>query len=262
MPDESPEEEEARSFFEEALGLAVIRVLRSTARTPDFFVDGEFPGYALEVKSRFDDEDFVIELERGRTKVRKQSLGCAYWAADNTLKAMRQLASKDAIHSRFWVLWFAVKRRSARDAMFSQVIGTLYGVRQVVYWDETTGAAIGRECLFVVPGAFERWPQIDAAIVTAGGNITLCVNEFTDRAPAFESSLLCQAFVQRGGPIRPSDLEAHHGFWAIRDLGIDRSSEEAVRRYLSERYHVSDVHILDIKAHTASAVVPRRRDGS
>ena len=260
--DESSEEKEARSFFENVLGLTVVRVPSAVAKTPDFLVDGEVPGYVLEIKSRFDDESFARELARGYTEVRSQSLGYARWAADNARNAMHQFASGDPLGSRFWVLWFAVKRLSATEAIFSQVIGTLYGVRQVAYWDEATETAHGRECLFVVPGVFERWPQIDAAIVTRGDAITLCVNEFTDRALAFQSSLLSQAFIRRGGPVRPSDLEANRGFWSIADRTIDRSSEEAIRRYLSDRYNVKNVYVLDVKVHSASATVPRQRGES
>src|SRR3990170_2479501 len=63
--DESLEEQEARRFFEEGLGLMVTRVPNATSKTPDFLIDGEKPGYVLEVKSRFDDESFLKELERG-----------------------------------------------------------------------------------------------------------------------------------------------------------------------------------------------------
>jgi hypothetical protein len=151
-----------------------------------------------------------------------------------------------------------VKRFSAAETVFNQLIGTLYGVRQVVYLDETKMEVHGRECLHVVPGVFERWPEIEAAVVTAGEAITLCVNEFSDRALAFQSSLLCDAFQRRGGPVKPSDLEGNHGFWSIADRTIDRRSQETVQRYLSQRYNVEGVHILDIKNHYVSTIQGRQ----
>jgi hypothetical protein len=256
--DESLEEKEARRFFEEGLGLMVRRVPSATSKTPDFLIDGEKPGYVLEVKSRFDDESFLRELERGSTAVRSRSLGHDRWAADSARAARKQLIGGDPSRERFWVLWFAVECLSSTEEMFNQVIGTLYGIRQVAYWDEATQTTHGRECLFVVPGVFERWPDIDGAIVTVGDTITLCVNEFSDKAERFQSSLLYQSFAQRGGPVRPSVLEGRHGFLSIADRTIDRTSEEAVRRYLSQEYNLKHVHILNIKAYSASVVVPRQ----
>jgi hypothetical protein len=256
--DESLEEQEARRFFEEGLDLMVTRVPNATSKTPDFLIDGEKPGYVLEVKSRFDDKTFRKELERGSTAVRTRALGHDRWTADNARSARKQLMRGDPTRERFWVLWFAVECLSSTEAMFEQVIGTLYGVLQVAYWDEASQTMHGRECLFVVPGVFERWPDIDGAIVTVGDSITLCANEFSDKAERFQSSRLYQSFAQRGGPVRPSDLEANRGFLSIADRTIDRTNEEAVCHYLSQRYDLKQVYILNIKAHSVSVVVPRQ----
>jgi hypothetical protein len=259
LTDETPGEKEARRFFAEALGLTVTRAPASASMSADFLVNGENPGYALEVKSRLDDVRFLKELRRGCTEVRSRSLGHDRWTEDNARRAQKQLKCADPARERFWVLWFAVECFAATAAMFSQVIGTLYGVRQVVYWDEPTKMACGRECLFAVPGVFEKRPEIDGAIVTARDAITLCVNEFSERAPSFQTSRLYQAFQRLGGPVRPSDLESNHGFLSIADRMIDRSNKETVARYLSQRYGLDDVYILDIKAHSASAIVPGSR---
>lgn len=256
--DESNEEKEARRFFEEGLHLMVTRIPSATSKTPDFFVDGEMPGYVVEVKTRFDDEHFLGELQRGSTAVRSRALGHDRWAADSARRARKQLMSSDSGRERFWVLWFAVECVSSTEAMFDQVIGTLYGVRQVAYWDESTQQAHGRECLFAVPGVFERWPDIDCAIVTVADAISLCANEFSEKAALFRSSTLHQAFARRGGPVSPSDLEANHGFLSIADRTIDRTNEDVVQHYLSQRYNLKGVHILNIMNYSASEVVARR----
>jgi hypothetical protein len=257
VKDESIEEREARRFFEDGLGLKVTRVPSATHKTPDFLIDGEQPGYMLEVKSRFDDENFSKELERGYTDVRSRALGHDRWAVDNARRARKQLISRDPTRERFWVLWFAVECLSSTKAMFDQVIGTLYGVRQVMYWDEASQSAHGRDCLYAVPGVFERWPDIDGAVVTVGNSITLCVNEFSDKTQDFQSCRLYQSFARRGGPVTPSDLEAKSGFLSIADRTIDRTKENIVAQYLSQRYGLQQVHILNIKAYSASVVVPK-----
>jgi hypothetical protein len=255
--DESPQEKEARRFFEEGLHLIVSRIPSATLKTPDFFVDGEAPGYIVEVKSRFDDKDFLKELKLGATAVRRRALGHARWTEDNARSGRKQMLTGDLGRKRFWVLWIAIECLSSTEAMFDQVIGTLYGVRQVAYWDEATQQNHGRECLFAVPGVFERWPEIDCAIVTVGDAITLCANEFSEKAVLFQSSKLHLSFAQRGGPVSPSDLEANRGFLSIADRTIDRRNENVVRDYLSQRYCLKGVHILNIEAYSTS-VVPTR----
>jgi len=202
----------------------------------------------LEVKSRFDDENFSKELERGYTDVRSRALGHERWAVDNARRARKQLISSDPPRERLWVLWFAVECLSSTEAMLDQVIGTLYGVRQVMYWDEASQSAHGRDCLYAVPGIFERWPDIDGAVVTVGNSITLCVNEFSDKTQDFQSCRLYQSFARRGGPVTPSDLEAKSGFLSIAARTIDRTKKKAVVEHLSQRYGIQQVHILNIKA--------------
>jgi hypothetical protein len=58
--------------------------------------------------------------------------------------------------------------------------------------------------------------------------------------------------------VKPSDLEGNHGFWSIADRTIDRRSQETVQRYLSQRYNVEGVHILDIKNHYVSTIQGRQ----
>lgn len=255
--DESAQEKEARRLFEEGLHLMVTRIPTSASKSPDFFVDGETPGYVVEVKSRFDDEDFLGELRRGSTAVRSRAIGHARWTEDTARSARKQMMSADSERQRFRVLWLAVECLSSTEAMFEQVIGTLYGVRQVAYWDEATQQSHGRECLFAVPGVFERWPDIDCAIVTVADSITLCTNEFSVKAALFQSSRLHQSFARLGGPVSPTDVEANRGLLSISDRTIDRTNEHAVRNYLSQRYNLKGVHLLNIIASSASVVVPK-----
>jgi hypothetical protein len=254
---ESPEEKEARLFFEESLGLRVTRVPGAPTKTADFLIDGDDPGYALEVKTRFDDENFLKELESGITTVRSRSLGYDRWGIDTAREARKQLSCVDPSHGRYWLLWFSINCLSSAEDMFGQAMGTIYGIRQVVYWDEATERTHGRDCLFVIPGVFERWQDIDGTIVTMGDAITLCINEFSNRAKPFQLSRLYQSFARIGVPVSPSDLEANRGFLSITDSTLDRRNEAAVSQYLSQKYNLSHMSVLDMKVHSASAVVRR-----
>lgn len=93
---ESQEEKDARHFFEKILELTVERVLSSTKETADYIVDGEDPGYVVEVKSRLADK-----------KERKELLLIGHatteepwthrWAVDVARKARKQMRNLDPI---------------------------------------------------------------------------------------------------------------------------------------------------------------------
>jgi hypothetical protein len=92
--------------------------------------------------------------------------------------------------------------------------------------------------------------------VTRENSITLCANEFSAKAEHFRASLLYQWLDQRGGLVTPRDLEANRGFLSITDREIDRANESAVCDHLSHKYDLRQVHLLDIKAYSASVVLP------
>ena len=239
---ENLEEQEIRAFFEDEMRLTITRIPASATQSADFLVDGDGAGYILEVKTRSDDKASKTALATGDVVFGAESLGWARWASDMLRSSKQQLTSSDPVHLRLWVLCFVVKRSSAADAVFDQIVGTLYGVRQVAYSDsDEDDMATGRDCLHVVPGAFERWPEIDAAIVSAGAAITLCINECSPRLGKLKSSRLWSFFAERGGPITPSDLELTKGFWSVSDRRLDRSDSSAVERYLAEKYKTSRV---------------------
>ena len=256
-PNETAEEVEVRAFFETDLGLVVTRIPESSVPTPDFLIDGDGPGYLVEVKGRFDDRKSKAAFAAGKFASGAESLGWAPWTSNTVRNARNQLVSWDPAHERLWVLCFVIRRSHAIEAVFNQVIGSLYGVRQVAYWDGDEGRALGRECLHAVPGSFERWPDIDSAVISSGGAVTLCVNEFSPRLAESQSSRLFGFFAERGGPIRASDLEKTKGFWAVGDLTIDRSDQRAIENHLARKYAVNRVVLLDIQSHYASAIVAR-----
>jgi hypothetical protein len=256
---ENIEERKVRSFFENELRLTVHRVPESTKQTPDFQIEGDSPAYLVEVKGRCDDADSRTALADGEIVSGEESLGWAAWTSNVARGARHQLASGDPSHEHLWVLCVVIIRSFATEAVFEQVIGTLYGVRQVAYWGETEGMMCGRECLHVVPGAFERWPEIDGAMVMVGSLVTFCANEFSDRYEILRLSRLWKFFAERGGPITPTDLELNRGFWSVEDRTITRSDERTVEQYLAGKYGVERTYIHNVKCHHAASLIPQRR---
>jgi hypothetical protein len=134
------------------------------------------------------------------------------WAVDVAHNAEKQMLTLDPAGVRWWVLWLGVQNELAAGAVFDQIVGSLYGVREVAYWDQATGGAVSKSCLQAYSGAFERSPSIDAAIISYADEIRFCVNDLRADAKGFTSSNLYQSFARRHPPISMADLLENHGF--------------------------------------------------
>lgn len=114
---------------------------------------------------------------RGRAAYQVRSLGHGRWAQDVAHTAVKQCRSVDVQHLRWWVLWIAIRCKASAETMFAEVIGSFFGVRQVVYPDPRSEGAAMRDCLFATPGVFERHPEIVACVVDSGDGFGFCVND-------------------------------------------------------------------------------------
>ena len=185
-----PDEQEPERILKE-LGLRVSLVPTASSRTPDFIVDGDARGYLFEVKAREDSKTWTRAMNSGQVACQQRSMGYGRWAEDVASEAVKQFRSVDPQHLRWWVLWLAIKCVASPDAMGQESIGTLFGVRQVVYRDDAHSKEQGKCCLFARPGVFERHPEIVASIVDSGGGLCFCVNdEFSEDFNSFQQSVL------------------------------------------------------------------------
>jgi len=252
-----PEELEALAFLER-LGLIVVPVPTAKSKTPEFLVNGDTRGYAVEVKARRDTDGWERALRGGEVAYQKRAMGYARWCEDVAHNALKQLKSVDLEHTRWWVLWLSIGCRAGIDAMFNQAVGSLFGVRQVVYYDPDSDKHLMRDCLFAKPGVFERHHQFVSAVVTVGQGITLCVNEFAEDYGSFQDSVLYRWFARIHPPITAKDLAENRGFFQIKDLSIDRSNEGVISSYLMREYSLKKAVVLDMAVHSASQLIDRK----
>jgi hypothetical protein len=252
-----PEEQEAQRFLKE-LELEVHRVpTTSTSRTPDFLLDGDARGYVLEVKARDDSKQWTRAMRAGRAAHQKRSMGYSTWAKDIAHNAVQQFRSVDAQHLRWWVLWLAIKCHASADAMVDEAIGSLFGVRQIVYHDPRSAGAVSGNCLFARRGVFERYPEIVATVVRSVSGFCFCVNdEFARDFASFRESVLWSFFASAHPPTTAADLTENRGFFRA-DLSVgNRKDDSAVVASLERAYGLENAFMLDMKVHSASMVVP------
>lgn len=252
---ETADEADARYFFEVGLRLHTVRVAEGRPKKADYLVDGEPPGYVVEVKSRHDSEDVARAWRHaGRASV-LQSTSFHRWTVDAARNAEKQMSTLDPMRERWWVLWVSVQCELAAEVVFDQIVGSLYGVRQIAYWDGESGGMASRDCLLAVVGAFERYSSLDAAVVAHGNGIRLCVNDLRDDTKRFSSSALYQSFAKRHPPISVSDLSQNRGFLKVDPRVIAARDENSVRRYVEQTYGLQHVYVLHMKVTTAVARV-------
>lgn len=255
--EESPSELEARRLFEQGLSLTVDRIPATTRKTADYVVHGEEPGYVVEVKTRYGDEEARRDLQEQGSAVVQQSASFHRWSVDAARAARKQMRDLDPGTHRWWVLWLSVQTEFAGAVVFDQIVGSLYGVRQVVFW--AGEEAISRDCVGAVTGAFEKYPEIDAVIVSHGDGLRFCVNDLRPDEKGFTSSSLHQRFAHMHPPISAGELTANRGFLRVESTDVSRGDEKALRTYLESKYGLRGVQICDMKVFTAAANVEREK---
>ena len=185
-------EDIAEAFFRSE-GFVVHRVPRSGAKSPDFEVDGDEPGYLVEVKARFDDDAFD-EVAAGEVFTADQSLHWSMGVYRQAKKAVAQMRQRDPEHRRIWILWYAAAASVADDLATEQIRGTLLGIRQVV--DLADVGAGTRALLYAQRGVFEQLPDLDAAIIAPRAE--MWANEL-GRLDAVLKTRLADLFREHGG---------------------------------------------------------------
>jgi hypothetical protein len=200
-------------------------------------------------------------MKGGAAAHQKRSMGYSHWTRDVARKAVEQARSVDAQHLRWWVLWLAIRCDASADAMLEEAIGSLFGVRQVVYYSAHSGEQPMRNCLFARPGVFERYPEIVASVVDSASGFCFCVNdEFAGDFSSFRESVLWSSFARIHPPMTANDLAESRGFFRA-DLSVNRRDDSALAASLERSYGLEKAVMLDMQVHSTS-IVPGLTDRS
>ena len=245
---EEPREVDARKFFE-AVGLSVVRIPTDQGLSPDFLVSGDGPGYLVEAKGRFDDDLIKKELDSTGMANRTRPVGYSEHIEKIVRNARKQMKAYDPEHQYQWLVWLSVETVFAgHELTFEQFISTLYGARTAVHGREE-GGAVSTQCFYARSGPFERWPEIDGALISALGSYMLCVNEFSPHATDLCGQHVSKRLCERKAVFLPYEREKE-GHCFIVDLDLDRREEEVVRDYLRSQYGHPELQIVDFKEHS------------
>jgi hypothetical protein len=164
----------------ESLGLTVEHVPRETSKTPDFTATDPVNGrYVIEVKTRWDSDDFRRALASSGHAMSNVRLDRSNAAIDHLAHASEQLTARRASDVDFSLVCFVVAGTHP-DMLGQQLRSTLWSSVRVVDLD---APSFSKPCFYLGKSAFHSHPDVDGvfAIHPFEGRAGLYLNAFSAR---------------------------------------------------------------------------------
>ena len=219
----------------EALGFKVDLVPEvPNKKRPDLVASKDNSTMFVEVKARVEDTELRANMESvgiGVTRSILISLDKHNALSTDVEKANTQLGA-GAAPDDFRLLWFRVDNGPFVHDAREQVGATLLGIRMV--FTEYNAERRARPCVYAGYADFFRCREIDGAMIEVDSELTLILNQFSQRREAFACSPICAAVspaivdVQRN---TPEDL-----YYVIDDSDVNRKDEDALLAFLRTKY--------------------------
>lgn len=253
MNDLNPSERRAHAFLEH-FGFPVQSIQRNSDATPDFMINLDPPHYLIEVKSRGHSEEFD-DIEPGEVYTTTQHLHWSLTVYKQAKKAARQLAQRDPAHERIWIVWYDVDDSPfTGDSPLHQVRGTLLGSHDVIDLATMSDSGVSsKDCFYAQAGVFEKFPQIDGAILAGVAGYQMWVNEFA-RPELLIRSRLGQLFTEKSALNVPKE-HADAGRAYLLEGGRGQRPDAEVIQYLRDRCGVRMPQVLRFQTHTGMTSV-------
>jgi hypothetical protein len=200
--------------------------------------------YLIELKERGDDLARVAAanelLAHGKIVGTSDTAGYKNRASGIISEGVKQLRARHDVERDFQLLWLH-STGLYPDVKMRQFCATLYGTTNIADLD---GDGYHRPCYYFYNSDFFRYRKdLDGAVLSAGKDLQLCVNNLSSRVLAFRKSELASAFT--GGIVDP-EVKHDRGEAYIPDPHIDRRDPEVVLQHLRQKYGRSKLINIDL----------------
>ena len=239
----------------EAAGVRAERVPTAQAKRCDLWAEDDAEHYLIEVKGFHDNPAIhkaLRETGESQSQRRLDYLGTVAGDVSDALTQLRETAQGHA--ESLWLVALLARTAYGPDVTVKQILGTLYGTRQVMDMDSPTASAVS--CLYFSHSAFFRHPDLDGAMVIGPKGSMLCLNDFGRRVDRLRRSPLGRFFAERGAlhDAASSERDLHI---LVADCDADRDDEAKVLQYLEQKYKLKHLVSLAPVEYSATVLVPR-----
>lgn len=255
MAKETPEELEARKFFE-CLGYVVTQVPESSgSERADYAVADGVDQFVAEVKSRGRDEAFERSMERFGHAESQQAVGRSNPISKQISVAAGQLASTAAESPGLLRIVVLVAAGDDPELQADQFQATLYGTVDLLR--EDVDGVVAVPCFYFAFSDFCRFPGVDAAVVLVPPAARLCINGFSRRRGRLAESNLYKV-LSAAGAVSDPEAQERLGQAFLADADIDRRDEAAMLGYVRSKYGLPELLPFKPTKYRAAAMVPRQ----
>ena len=218
-------------------GYHVEKIAESDEESPDFLIFDDNSSYVLELKTKFPSEAEIEERKElldaseihniQEVIMRKNRLSGIIKKATTQLRGYEE---KDILR----IVWLLATGHLAEPRLL-QFEATLYGLTTLLDWSNQRGCI----CYFFYNSDFFRYRDVlDAAIVSTVSEAKLLLNPLSPRYVQTKNSSLPKHLGK--AVVDPIELEKKGNAFFV-DSDVDRGNEEAVLRYLREKYKSENI---------------------
>ncbi len=234
----------------------VEQIPKGSTLAPDLLVSGDLR-YAIEIKTKEDDPSEVSQRQEALRRGEIVDIATPF-VPRNTLSGIlrhgvKQLRALTAERRNLSLLWL-IAVGADQIGKYEQFRSTLYGLTNVIGPDNNSRI----RCYYLRDSAFFRWrADLDGAVISTLNGAELCINSYSPRAEALARSDLAARF---GTAIVSPSEEERQGQAYVADCDIDRRDEEAILRFLAEKYGRSALMTFSLGTHSAFLELPTDED--
>lgn len=230
---ENDAERQTRSFLE-SQGFNVERIPSAPdEQRADYRVTDENDVYIIEVKGRFEDEEYMHDLLEKGEAIREDFVGPTNVVSRQIRDAAEQLRATPAELAAFRVMAL-VAGGDDPGVQAMQFQSTLYGTVDLLVPAED-GSALAVPCFYFTFNEFFNLRHVDAALILVPGGSRVCLNSFSPRAEEFRHTRLWQLHEREGQICDPEQMEMREEAF-IADCDLDRHDEPVLRSYIQNKY--------------------------
>lgn len=237
-------------------GYRVEKIPEGDEESPDFLISDDTSLYILELKTKFPSE---MEIEERRKSLEAGEFHNIHEPiiSKNTLSGIIKKA-KDQLDTHkekdiLRIVWLLATGHIAEQRML-QFEATLYGLTTLLDWSNKRDG----DCFFFYNSEFFRYRDVlDAAIVSTESEERFLLNPLSPRYMQTKTSSLPKHFGK--GLVDPIELEKD-GIAFFVDSDVDRGDEEAVLRYLKDKYKSDNILNITMNFMSGTIAIPRTHE--